>query len=285
MNCGHEFHMSCLVQWLQKPDGTGNCPYCRAAPSEKERLVAAPVDSESEDEESDDDEEGAEVSNVTALMNAACHGDIDEVMRLLEQGEVVDAKDSDGDTALVYAMANGEDSSADALLTAGADILLISKLYESSHEAELPPSIGLALLAACQCNSVPGVAAALAAGADPNFAHPTTGITALMEAISNDGPCANVDLLLSRGASVFAVDIDGWNVFMWFAEKCADTDIMASLLGAAGSAFNPMPAAKLMAAKKIQALWRGHAVRALIKTEQSVAHVLTDLRLSMTIDC
>jgi len=282
MSCGHEFHMACLVKWLQKPDGTGNCPYCRAEPSEKERLVAPPADDSDDDDDDDDDDDEEEVAtNITALMDAACNGNLTEVIRLLGQGEPVDAKDSDGYTALVYAVINSEDACIDKLIEAGADLLVLSNVYESMDETVIP-SLGLALLAACQCNSTAALKAALDAGADPNFAHPTTGITPLMEAISNDGPLSSVDMLLSRGASVFAIDREGWNVFMWFAEKCADTDVMASLLEAAGPAFRPVPVMKVQAAKKIQAVWRGHSTRKQLRTENIVATTLTELMITIT---
>ena len=271
--------MTCIVRWMQKPDGTSTCPYCRAEPSEKERLVAAPVDDS--DDESYDDEEGEEAANVTALMNAAGDGNLDALVQLLGQGEPVDAKDSHGDTALTYAALNGEDACVTRLLEAGADLLILSNMHNSIDYTELSPSLGLALLAACQCNSVDAVAACLVAGADPNYAHPRTGITALMEAICGSNNLGIVDVLLSRGASVFAVDSDGWNVFMWFAEKCDDTDIMASLLEAAGPAFKPATA-KVQAAKKIQAVWRGHAARTLLKTERTVAIILSEMMITVS---
>ena len=276
MSCGHEFHMTCIVRWMQKPDGTSTCPYCRAEPSEKERLVAPPEDS---DDESYEEEEGEDVTNFTALMNAASDGNLDAISQLLEQGDPVDAKDSDGDTALVYAVMNGEDMCVARLVEAGADLLVISKIYESLDDTEIEPSLGMALLAACQCNSVAAVASCLVAGADPNFAHPRTGMTPLMEAICGDNNVGIVDVLLSRGASVFATDSDGWNVFMWFAEKCDDTDIMASLLEAAGANFAPVPFMNVQAAKKIQAAWREHAAR---KTERTVAIILSEMMITVT---
>ena len=277
MSCGHEFHMTCIVRWMQKPDGASTCPYCRAEPSDKERLVAAPEESDESDEEED---EGEEIDNVTALMDAASNGNLDAIVQLLGQGDAIDAKDSDGDTALVYAAMNGEDACVVQLLAAGADLLNLCKPYDPDR----PPSLNLALLAACQCNSRAAVAAALVAGADPNCAHPLTGMTPLMEAVAGDDPLAIIDILLSRGASVFAVDCDGWNIFMWFAEKCDDTDVMASLLEAAGPAFKPVPpAVKIQAAKKIQAVWRGHSARQLLKTERIVALTLTEMMITIAV--
>lgn len=258
MSCGHEFHMRCIVQWLQKPDGTGNCPCCRAEPVEKERLVAAPAYDDSDEEEDEDDDD--ESIDATPLMEAIRTGNRSEFQRFLTAGVNLEDKDTDGDTALVYAVIYSEDEMTTALLDAGADIRALAKLA-------LPPDqttdlIGAALLGACQYDSLPAVTAALIAGGDPNYAHLTTGITPLMEVVRADGSIELVDLLLAKGANVHATDIDGWNVFMWFAEGSADVDIMASLLKATGSALAPRAAACLQtAAKKIQNVWRDWKIR------------------------
>jgi ankyrin repeat protein len=252
MSCGHEFHMRCLVQWLQKPDGTGNCPCCRAEPSENERLVAP---AESDDDESDDESEVEDVTEVTPLMEAVRDGNLAEVQRMIAEGINLEEKDSDGDTALVYAAIGDEEACATALIAAGADLTVLAVGDEGVTD-----KLGAALLAACNYGSLPCIHAALDKGANPNYAHPTSGITPLMEAVRSDGDQALVDLLLAKGASVTAVDSDGWNVFMWFAESSGDIDIMASLLSVAGSAMAPRTQ-HAAAAKKIQALWRGWKVR------------------------
>ena len=251
MSCGHEFHMRCLVQWLQKPDGAGNCPCCRAEPSEQERLVAAP------DSDDESEAESEEATEVTPLMVAVCDGNLAEVQRILAEGVNVEDKDSEGDTALIYAVINGEDECATALIAAGADLTVLAAL---SIEGEVADKLGAALLGACQYNALPCVVATLGKGANPNYAHPVTGITPLMETVRSDGDQALVDLLLEKGASVLPIDSDGWNVFMWFAESSCDIDIMASLLTAAGPTLAPREE-HAAAAKKIQAVWRGHTVR------------------------
>ena len=262
MSCGHEFHMRCLVQWLQKLDGTGNCPCCRAEPTEMERLVAAPV-AESDDE-SDDESEGEEVTEVTPLMEAVRDGNLAEVNRMIAEGINLEEKDSDGDTALVYAAIGGEDACAAALIAAGADLTVLAELAVES-EVEVTDKLGAALLGACTCASLPCILAALNKGANPNYAHPVTGITPLMEIVRSESEAPIVDVLLEKGASVRAVDSDGWNVFMWFAEGPSDIEVMASLLTAAGPLMAPTPT-HAAAAKKIQALWRGHKVRSTRRT-------------------
>jgi hypothetical protein len=259
MSCGHEFHMRCLVQWLQKPDGTGNCPCCRAEPAATERLVAAPVADDSDDESDDESEEGEETTGVTPFMDAVRDGNFAEMQRMIAEGVNIEDKDSDGDTALVYAVINGEDECVTALIAAGADITAMAR-HGVDGEDMIADMLGAALLGACVFNSLPCVLAALNKGANPNYAHPVTGLTPLMEAMRGDVDLPIVDALLAKGASVTVVDSDGWNVFMWFAEGSSDIDVMASLLTAAGPMMAPMPG-HAAAAKKIQALWRGHTVR------------------------
>jgi len=236
----------------------GNCPYCRAEPSEKERLVAVPVDSDN-DSDSDSGSDSEVVSGVTPLMNAISEGLTTEVARLIAEGANIEEADSDGDTALIYAAMHNDDDCAAILIAAGADIKALAKLVVDGSIAPAN-TMSTALMGACRYNMAPCVAATLAAGADPNYAHPITGITPLMEAVRYDGDQEVVDMLLAKGASIYPIDADGWNVFMWFAEGAGDVDIMASLLSAAGPLLSTRESHS-SAAKKIQALWRGWTMR------------------------
>jgi ankyrin repeat protein len=136
MSCGHEYHMRCLFQWLQKPDGTGNCPCCRHEPTEHERLVAPSTDDS--DSEGSDDESEAD-PRATALMRAAYAGDAALVERLLTTGgigldgeggraeplpiaELLEERDEDGDTALVAAICGENAQIVGMLISAGANI-------------------------------------------------------------------------------------------------------------------------------------------------------------------
>lgn len=123
MSCGHEFHMRCLFQWLQKPDGSGNCPCCRREPTEHERLVAAPADDES-DYDSDDDSDAETVEGTTPLMQACLDGVVAAVSALLATatGADLEARDSDGDTALTYAAMQSNTEIVRLLLDAGANM-------------------------------------------------------------------------------------------------------------------------------------------------------------------
>lgn len=140
MSCGHEYHMRCLFQWLQKPDGTGNCPCCRHEPTEHERLVPTPADDDSDSEYSDDDASiAADPTTFTALMRAAGEGDAALVERLLATGGVgldgeggrllpvplsvlLEERDGDGDTALVHAIVGEHLAIVRMLLAAGANM-------------------------------------------------------------------------------------------------------------------------------------------------------------------
>ena len=268
MGCGHEFHMKCLVQWLQKPDGTGSCPCCRREPGEMERLVS-PV----EDEEYEDDNESVESDDVsvsqhpsaTPLMIAARQRKVEEVRRLIAEGAPVDAKDEDGDTALQWAE---DDECRKVLLDAGADSTLLRSSWQNPT---VPRTKHTALIAACEQDCLVCVKALLDAGANPNFADPDTGITPLMETIRSETSIAITDLLLNRGADVFQTDKMDWNSFMWFADIQGDVTVMALLLKAAGNSFNPLSLASI---KKIQAVWRGYSMRRQHEAAQALIRLL-----------
>lgn len=70
MGCGHEFHMKCLFQWLQKPDGTATCPCCRREPGEMERLVS-PDDDDDYDEDYDEELDNFEEQMLLRLTSIA----------------------------------------------------------------------------------------------------------------------------------------------------------------------------------------------------------------------
>jgi ankyrin repeat protein len=220
------------------------------------------ADSDSDDD--DDDDDLAATLDVTPLMEAAVLGDVAKIRQLISEGAEIDARDSDGDTALVYAVINGEDAAVSCLLCSGADIKVLGLLSIIGGEAK---TVNAALLSACQYNSFVSVASALEMGANPNYPHPVTGLTPLMEAVRSDCDQDIIDLLLKKGADVYAIDTDGWNVFMWFAEDCGDTDIMSSLLSAAGPRMMPQ-IRNAAAAKKIQALWRGYHTRLTFAVKQ-----------------
>jgi ankyrin repeat protein len=128
LSCGHVFHLKCIVTWLQREEGPGTCPCCRAAPTEHEQLPMSDA-SDASDESDDSDEESLadssiddEVDGVTLLMEAAIVGNIATIRELLAAGCDIHARDSDGETALFYASIFDRTEVIRILLDAGADI-------------------------------------------------------------------------------------------------------------------------------------------------------------------
>jgi len=189
-------------------------------------------------------------------MDAARDGNLVEVRRMIAEGVNVNDKDSDGDTALVYATIVGDEGCANALIAAGADLTVLARLTESEEPLD---RMNAALLSGCRYNVLAVVKATLEHGADSNYAHPKTGVTPLMEAVREVADMSIINALLIKGASVSAVDRNGWNVFMWFAEQGSGVDAMALLLTAAGPLLAPKH--KQVAVQKIQAVWRGYTMR------------------------
>ena len=64
------------------------------------------------------------VEGRTLLMHASFEGDLDRVIRLLEEGSDVNARDAGGDTALMFASMAGHFLIVKMLLAHGADPLL-----------------------------------------------------------------------------------------------------------------------------------------------------------------
>ena len=136
LECGHEFHLQCISQWLSQKGGR-TCPVCRAPPTEKEKLhdlgPEAPFN--------------RMVNGVTPLMFAATNNDAAETRRLIYRGENVNACDSDGDTPLLYAVSNRHEEVTKLLLAAGAAVTVIAKLVAA------PATPDGALAAACAFHS------------------------------------------------------------------------------------------------------------------------------------
>jgi hypothetical protein len=254
MGCGHQFHTKCLVQWLQKPDGTGSCPYCRKAPGEMERLVQPPV-ADNDDDESvwlEVQEIGSEwggISSITPLMVAARNKDLEKVRTLLDEGAEVDAKDSEGDTALQWAE---DDACRSLLMQRGADIRLMRSF---SHLPHSPRTLNTALIAACESNSLLCVKALLDLHANPNYADPMTGISPILETIRSESSHSILSELILHGADVLHVDKMGMNAFLWLADVGCDTEYMSVLLKACGNLYGLYPPT-VMKVTKIQSIWR-----------------------------
>jgi ankyrin repeat protein/serine/threonine protein kinase len=167
-------------------------------------------------------EKGADVNakndnGETALMWAAKNGHIKIVQHLLEKGADVNAKiesnvwrNGGGLTALIIAAANGHTEIVKLLLEKGADV-------NAKTESSVWDNGGglTALISAAAKGHTETVQLLLEKGADVN-AKKDNGETALMGA-ARDGHTEIVKLLLEKGADVNAKDINGGTALMWAA--------------------------------------------------------------------
>lgn len=175
----------------------------------------------------------ATLARAETLVDAAEAGDLATVQRLLDAGGDANAAESDGTTALHWAVHREDLPLVRALLAAGADA-------DRPNRYGVPP-----LFLASQNGHAPLVAVLLEAGADANAALPE-GETALMTA-ARTGDVATLELLLAHGAEVDARESwKGQTALMWAAAE-NNAEAVAALLAAgadiaarpAGGVFTP----------------------------------------------
>ena len=117
LDCGHEYHLRCIVQWFSQKGGR-TCAVCRKPPTENESIhIEKSID--------------RFVDGVTPLMFAVSANNEDEVARYIEDGHDVNAVDSEGDPALIYSVSNQYETVTRRLLDAGADVTPIGKLVHA----------------------------------------------------------------------------------------------------------------------------------------------------------
>lgn len=256
LGCGHAFHLKCVVTWLQREDGAGTCPCCRAEPGELEQIRDVGLD-----EEEYDDDEGSviseDVTGHTPLMAAAGSNNCDELAVLFTGNLDLDleAKDSEGDTALCYAVMNRSVDATEVLLRAGANLLALSNLSPDNDSHVV--SLEAALHGAVHYANIHCITALLDMGVDVHCECPGSDgslpLTTLIRSDEDsDDVVAAARLLMKRGADPHRVDITGWNTFMWFANyQFYDHAVMRVL----APPQHP-PGVAVAAAKKIQDIWR-----------------------------
>ncbi|MBS0224380.1 MAG: ankyrin repeat domain-containing protein [Proteobacteria bacterium] len=169
----------------------------------------------------------------TRLHTAAASNDAAAITKLLAQGARIDARDSDGRTALLVATHDNNVDAAKTLIEAGADVNAKDNMNDSAylyagarghreilkmtlaHGADLKSTNrygGTALIPASERGHVDTVRTLIEAGVDVDHVN-NLGWTALLEAIilSDGGPRHQlvVQLLLKAGANANLADKDG----------------------------------------------------------------------------
>jgi len=140
------------------------------------------------------------------VADAAMKGDKIAVRTLIQQKADVNAAQSDGATALHWAVYKGDKELADLLIRAGANV------RAANREGATP------LMLASINGDATMIAALVEAGANPNDPLPQ-GKTVLMEA-SRSGNVAATKVLLDHGANVNAKEsLRGTTALMWAADE------------------------------------------------------------------
>jgi len=137
----------------------------------------------------------AATANYIPLVEAAKSGNTDIVGFLLKQGDAVNARDSQGDTALFWAVERGNADTASALITAGADVNAANARSQT------------ALIVAAQLGETDLINLLASQKANLN-ARDSFGYTALIWAAHN-GFAAAAKALVAAGADVSLQGKDG----------------------------------------------------------------------------
>ena len=158
---------------------------------------------------------GGTINNNNKLIQSSKFGNKETVEKLLKEGADVNAKNSEGYTALILASSNGHKEIVEMLLEKGADVNAKDKYVYTALEL------------ASRNGHTEIVSMLLEKGADVN-AKTNEGITALIRA-SEKGHTETVARLLEKGADVNAKDSDGWTALMW-ASRNGHTETVTILL-------------------------------------------------------
>lgn len=185
------------------------------------------------------------------LLNAVTGGDLSRVRYLLDHGAKVDARDTEGYTALQNAVRTDRKEIAAYLIEHHADLAardrdgwtalmfavwrdspeLVRKLVTGGAQMEAPNPQGLTpLCIAAQNGKTQAAQALIELGADLNKAVGAAGYTPLMLAIAGDWD-ETATLLVQRGAAVNAKNAGGLTALMIAAARNR-VDVARLLLGA-----------------------------------------------------
>ncbi len=149
-----------------------------------------------------------DTNGITALMGAAVTGQTNVLEFLLDKGADINEKNTDGSTALNCAAMGGQTDAAEFLLDKGADI-------------------GNALEKAAWNGSVQTIKLLLARGADVNAVYYGTGTALISAALA--GKFEAVKFLLEKGADVNAKESTG-NTALMSAAYSGQTNVVELLL-------------------------------------------------------
>ena len=275
LSCKHEFHLKCVVTWLQREEGAGTCPCCRAEPGEMEQIGTSDSDSDDGSDAASEDS----VEGVTELMRAAADNNVAEIRRLMDAGANPEMRDSTGDTALVWAVRNYADGATGLLIELGADVCSLALLCPDNEDEALTPELGLH--GACHYGNVACMRYFLDSGVNVHCMAAGDGVSPLTTVIrsgeDHDTMEESVKLLMERGADPYRVDPTGWNSLMWFAEHEIGAPYIMRLMVPP----TPSEAMKTAAARLIQTTWRH---RQAVRDEKNCARILACLKFTVVND-
>ena len=185
------------------------------------------------------------------LVEATRNRDVAKVRALLREKVDVNARSSDGSTALLWAVHRDDVAVADLLIRAGADAnaandyrvtplsaactngnaAMVERLLSAGANPEAPIGTGETPIMTCSATGNAGaVRALIARGASVNAAEPSLRQTALMWATAERHPDV-VRVLIEHGADVRAATRHGFTA-LHFAAREGDMEIARMLLAA-----------------------------------------------------
>jgi len=202
---------------------------------------------------------GADVRLVEAVKNS----DKAAVQKLLPQHVDLSATDTDGSTALHWAVRRDDVETAGLLIRGGADVKVVNRygvtplslacvngnatmietLLKAGADANAAlPGGETALMTAARTGKVDAVKVLIAHGADVNFKESKRGQTALMWAAA-DGNTAVVEELVERGADMKARTKGGFTPLL-FAVREGRMDTVRAMLKAGANVNEPWQAGR-----------------------------------------